>query len=172
MGFEKRMTASACTEMAIHFVREKGQFTFQDVQAFLKSCMLGMYGKFVYGNTAELMQMWDGYVLERTAHAVRQSERRSAEIAQDQEQAHKEAELVRRGYLRLRQEAIDAMRKKRKKREDIEQRSDRRNELAQGWKHLAELCKARGMSEKRFCEILPLEAYMVDMQVARGKNGM
>ena len=46
MGFEKRMSGTAVTQMAINFVREQGQFTFEDVQSFLKGAMLGQYGKF------------------------------------------------------------------------------------------------------------------------------
>lgn len=109
MGFENRMTAQSIIDAAIYLRDQFKNYHLEDVVLFLKRAGLGIYGKFIYGNMAELIAMWEVYLSERVAHA----ERKAVTAAQQRE---REAEKVRIGYERIMREmaAKDAEKKRKK----------------------------------------------------------
>lgn len=124
MGFEKRLTADSLVDIATNLRDNMGQYKFEDIQAFLRGAALGKYGSFVYGNSAELMEMWDDYIMERTRYAVRINSQKQAEYDADNDAA---ADKVRAGYERVRREAIEADRRATAKRFAISERTKLRS---------------------------------------------
>ncbi len=124
MGFEARMTGEALVDAATHLRDELRQYPFEDVQLWLRGAALGKYGKFVYGNTAELLATWDAYVRERTAHAERQSRRQAEEHA---DMADEAARKIKAGYERLRHEARREQERKARKARATRARQDLRS---------------------------------------------
>jgi hypothetical protein len=124
MGFEARMTGEALVDAATHLRDELRQYPFEDVQLWLRGAALGKYGKFVYGNTAELLATWDAYVRERTAYAEGRSRRQAEEHAEEADEA---ARKVQSGYQRLRAEARAEQERKARKARATRARQDLRS---------------------------------------------
>lgn len=150
MGFTKRMSGTAITQMAIRFVRQHGQYTYQDFQLFLHGASMGDYGKFVYGNTAELMEMWNGYLTQRIAHATAQADRRREAVDQDQDQVAEEVQKIHKGYRRVRRESIEKRRAKREKKLKWKCQDDARKL----WHEAFEYAKGKGFDEAAFIQSL------------------
>lgn len=124
MGFEARMTGEALVDAATHLREELRQYPFEDIQYWLRGAALGRYGKFVYGNTAELLATWDAYLRERTAHAEARARRLAEEHAAAADEA---ARKVQAGYQRLRREAAEAQARKDRKARATRARQDLRS---------------------------------------------